>query len=142
MRLSARTHLDRPPDEVFALWADLERSPEYSAASIERRKLTDGPVGVGTRYHAVDRWPGRTVAFTVEVTSYEPPRRISVSWSEPMAGGWDADFEPSDGGTTLRFTTRMEPSGAMGLLAPLMRPWAAWQLRRFMADFRSWAARQ
>jgi hypothetical protein len=36
----------------------------------------------------------------------------------------------------------MEPSGVMGLLAPVMRPWAAGQLRRFMADFRHWAVRQ
>jgi len=70
MRLTATTRVDRSVNEVFALWADLTRSPEYSAASVERRKLTDGPVGVGTRYHAVDRWPGRTVQFTVEVTAF------------------------------------------------------------------------
>jgi uncharacterized protein YndB with AHSA1/START domain len=142
MRLSAQTFVARPSGELFALWADLERSTEYSAATIERRKLTPGPIGVGTRYHAVDRWPGRTVAFTVEVTAFEPPRRIVASWSEPMAGGWEARFEPTDGGTDLTFTTRMEPSGVMGLLSPLMRPWAARQVRRFMADFRRWAEAQ
>ena len=81
MRLSGRTSVARAPDEVFALWADLERSTEYSAATIERRKVTPGPIGVGTRYHAVDRWPGRTVTFTVEVTAFEPPRRMAASWS-------------------------------------------------------------
>ena len=139
MRLSGRTSVARVPDEVFALWADLERSTEYSAATVERRKVTLGPVGVGTRYHAVDRWPGRTVTFTVEVTAFEPPRRMVASWSEPMTGGWEARFEATDGGTDLTFTTSMEPSGLMGLLSPLMRPWAARQLRRFMADFQRWA---
>jgi uncharacterized protein YndB with AHSA1/START domain len=142
VKLNATTIVARPPDKVFALWADLARSPEYSAATVERHKLTEGPIGVGTRYHAVDRWPGRTVAFTVEVTAFEPPRRMVASWSEPMAGGWEARFAPADGGTELTFTTRMEPSGLMGLLAPLMRPWAARQLRQFMADFRGWAVRQ
>jgi uncharacterized protein YndB with AHSA1/START domain len=142
MRLTGRTPVARPPQEVFALWADLERSPEYSSATIERRKVTSGPVSVGTRYHAVDRWPGRTMAFTVEVTAYEPPRRMAASWSEPMAGGWEAQFDPASGGTDLTFTTRIEASGLMGLLTPLMRPWASRQLRRFMVDFRRWAETQ
>ena len=142
MRLSGRTSVARVPDEVFALWADLERSTEYSAATVERRKVTPGPVGVGTRYHAVDRWPGRTVTFTVDVAAFEPPRRMAASWSEPMAGGWEASFEPTDGGTELTFTSTMEPSGLLGLLSPLMRPWAARQLHRFMADFRRWAEAQ
>lgn len=142
MQLNATTVVPRSPEEVFALWADLERSTEYSAATIERRKVTSGPIGVGTRYHAIDRWPGRTVTFTVEVTAFEPARRMAASWAEPMAGAWEARFEPTDGGTELTFTTRMEPSGLMGLLSPLMRPWAARQLRRFMADFRRWAVRQ
>lgn len=142
MKLSAQTHVDRAPDELFALWADLERSTEYSAATIERRKMTPGVIGVGTRYHAVDRWPGRTVTFTVEVTAFEPPARMTALWSGPMTGGWEARFDPANGGTDVTFTTRMEPSGVMGLLTPLMRPWAAGQLRRFLADFRDWAVRQ
>jgi uncharacterized protein YndB with AHSA1/START domain len=142
MRLSAETHVDRSPAELFALWADLERSTEYSAATVERRKVTPGPIGVGTRYHAVDRWPGRTVAFTVEITAFEPPRLMVAEWSGPMVGGWEARFDAVDDGTRLTFATRMEPSGVMGLLAPVMRPWAAGQLRRFMADFRHWAVRQ
>jgi uncharacterized protein YndB with AHSA1/START domain len=142
MRVSGQTLVARAPNELFALWADLERSTEYSAATIERRKVTPGPIGVGTRYHAIDRWPGRTVAFTVEIIACEPPRRMAASWSEPMAGGWEARFAPANGGTELSFTSTMEPSGLMGLLSPLMRPWAAGQLRRFMADFRRWAEAQ
>lgn len=43
--------IDRPADGVFAYWADLERVPERAATVIERRKLSDGPVGVGSRFH-------------------------------------------------------------------------------------------
>jgi len=142
MELSGQTHIQRPAGEVFALWADLARSTEYSAATIERRKLTPGPVAVGTQYHAVDRWPGRTVAFTVEVTTFEPPQHMAARWSKPMAGGWEARFVPVDGGTDVTFTTTIEASGVMGLFAPLLRPWAARQLRAFMDDFRNWAVAQ
>jgi len=142
MRLTATTRINRSVNEVFALWADLTRSPEYSDASVERRKLTHGPVGVGTRYHAVDRWPGRTVEFTVEVTAFEPPGHMAAGWSGTMAGGWDARFSAAGGDTELTFSTRMEPAGLMGLLSPLMKPWAGRQLRRFMDDFRRWAEAQ
>jgi uncharacterized protein YndB with AHSA1/START domain len=142
MKLTSRTRVARSPDEVFALWADLARSPEYSAPTIERRKLTAGPIGVGTRYHAVDRWPGRTVTFTVEVTAYEPPSRMAASWSDPMPGGWEARFQSVGGVTEVEFTSVMAPSGLMGLLTPVMRPWAARQLRQFMAEFRRWAEAQ
>ena len=142
MRLTAQTHIARPVDQVFDLWANLERSPEYSAATIERRKLTDGPIGLGTRYHAVDRFPGRTVEFKVDVTGYERPRRMAASWSDGMAGGWEATFIAADGGTELAFTTVIEPTGLMRVVAPLMRPWARRQLRRFMVDFATWAVRQ
>jgi len=51
----------RPVGEVFGAWADLERAPEWAAPVLERRKLTDGPVGPGTRLLARDRFPGRTI---------------------------------------------------------------------------------
>lgn len=142
MRLSGRTIVAREPAQLFALWADLERSTEYSAATLERRKVTSGPIGVGTRYHAIDRWPGRTITFTVEVTTFEPPRQMVATWSGPMSGGWEASFARADGGTELTFTTHMEPTGVVGALSPIMRPWAAWQLRQFMTAFRSWAEAQ
>jgi uncharacterized protein YndB with AHSA1/START domain len=142
MQLTAQTRVDRRVDDLFTLWADLERSPEYSAATIERRKLTDGPIDVGTRYHAVDQWPGRKVEFTVDVTECDPPRRMAVTWSDGMAGGWEARFSAAGDSTDLTFTTRMEASGVMGLLSPVMKPWASRQLRRFMEDFRRWAEAQ
>ena len=109
---------------------------------IERRKLTEGPVGVGTRYHAVDRWPGRKVEFEVEITEFSPPTAIARTMSDPMPGEWEAHFTESAGATRLMFEATMRPSGIMGLLAPLMGFWARRQTKRFLADFKSWAEAQ
>lgn len=138
MDVSGEIRVERPIAEVFAAWAALERAHEFADPVIERRKLDDGPTGVGTRYHAVDQWPGRKVEFTVEVTAYDPPGRMAATWSEPMAGGWDAIFEEVDGATELRFESSMNPSGAMGLLTPLLRFWAARQVKTFLAAFKEW----
>ena len=139
MRVQGETVVDLTPDEAFRLFADLERSGEYSAPVIERRKVTEGPVGAGTRYHAVDQWPGRKVEFEVEITEFAPPTAIAARWSEPMPGEWEAHFTESAGATRLVFEATMSPSGIMGLLAPLMGLWARRQTKRFLADFKSWA---
>ena len=44
-------------DQVFALWSQAERYPDWFDLSLERRTLTDGPMQVGSRYTAVDRMP-------------------------------------------------------------------------------------
>ena len=137
MDISADIRIERPIDEVFSAWAALERMEEFSDLGT-RTKVTDGPTGKGTKFHAVDKWPGRKVEFTVEVTDFEPPDRMAASWAEPMVGGWDAIFEEVDGGTRLFFQSNINPTGAMGLLSPLLKPWAARQLKGFMAGFKEW----
>ena len=142
MRVLGETTVALPTERTFHLFADLERSGEYSAPVIERSKVTDGPIAGGTRFHAVDQWPGRKVEFEVEITRFDPPHAISASWSDPMPGGWNATFADSDGQTRLEFEATMNPSGVMGLLAPMMGFWARRQTKKFLADFKSWAEAQ
>ncbi len=80
--------------------------------------------------------PGRKVVFTVEVTGYEPNRMMSASWSEPLTGNWEARFEPTDTRTRLDFTTEINPTGFMGLMAPLMKAWATRGIEKILAAFK------
>jgi len=143
LEVSGNVVVHKPIQEVFDLFADLEKSHEYSRPVIERTKLTEGPVGAGTRYSARDQWPGRQVEFTVEITEYKSPDLIAASWTSPMAGGWRAEFTEADSsGTRLDFHASMKPSGIMGLLSPILRPWASRQTRDFLGAFKSWAEQQ
>ena len=138
MRLSHSVVIRAPIERVFDCWAALERSPEHQKPTIDRTKLTEGAVGEGTRYSAVDQWPGRKVSFEMEITAFERPTLIGARWDEPMDGSWMARFVESDGETVMAFETTIEPSGVMGLFAPLMRPWASRQLNNGLASFRGW----
>lgn len=138
MRLSQSATVRAPAERVFDCWAALERSPEHQKPTLDRTKLTDGPVGKGTRYSATDQWPGRKVSFEMEITGFERPSSISASWDQPMNGSWTARFEESDGTTLMDFETIIEPGGVMGLLAPLMKPWANRQLSQGLASFANW----
>lgn len=137
MRIDHNVDVTRPITEVFEYWADLERSPEWAAPVIERRKLTDGPVGVGTRYRAVDRFPGRTVTFELEITEFVPQERMAAVWFEPMGGGWTATFAETDGGTQVALSASVEPTGVMKLLSPLLAPWVRRQMGRDLAAFKA-----
>ncbi len=142
MRVAGEQAIGLPPGTVFDLFSDLERSGEYSRPVIERRKLTDGPIGVGTKYHAVDQWPGRRVSFTVEITECEKPSLLVARWTDPMEGGWRARFTPDGGGTRLWFEATMRPRGMLRFVSPVLRPWARRQTRSFLEAFKSWAEAQ
>ena len=126
MELTTSIEIERPIADVFAYWADLENGSEWASAVIERTKITDGPVGVGTRYRAVEQLPGRKVQFTVEITEFEPNRRMAAIWEDlPVEAGWVATFKESNGGTRLTMTAQINPSGGlMKALIPLMSGWA------------------
>ena len=138
MKLEESVVIAAPIDEVFDGWATLERSPEHQKPTLERTKLTGGPVRVGTRYHAVDQWPGRKVSFEMEITDYDRPRRLAASWEDPMRGAWVATFASAGAGTAMTFETTIEPTGLIGVLEPLMRPWARRTLTAGLDSFRSW----
>jgi uncharacterized membrane protein len=138
MRLSDAVTIDAPIAAVFDGWADLERSPEHQAATIDRTKLTEGPVAAGTRFSAVDQWPGRRVEFETAITVFERPTRIGARWDQPMNGSWVARFEDLSGRTRMDFETTIEPGGLLGVLALLMKLWAKRQLRGGLESFRSW----
>lgn len=127
-----------PIHQAFDGWAALERSPEHQKPTIERTRLSDESLGVGTRYRAVDRWPGRNVSFEMEITGYQRPLLMSARWEKPMTGLWIARFTEEAVGTRMEFETTIEPTGLMGLMEPLMRPWARKQLAEGLESFRRW----
>jgi uncharacterized protein YndB with AHSA1/START domain len=129
--------VERPPTEVFDAWARIDRAGRHVPAIIERTRLTDGPIGPGARFRAVDRWPGLDVAYTVEITAFERPERIAATWSNPLSGGWDAIFEPRTGGTEVHFHATLHPSGIHGLALRLLWPWYLRQVRTFLETFRA-----
>jgi len=138
MNLTHSVTIGASVEQAFDCWAALERSPEHQKPTIERTRLTDGPVGVGTRYSAIDQWPGRKVEFEMEITSYDRPFQMSARWHEPMDGTWSARFDSNGGRTVMEFETSIEPTGVMGFIAPLMKPWARRQLSEGLASFGNW----
>jgi uncharacterized protein YndB with AHSA1/START domain len=67
----------RPIEEVFGFLSDFENIPRWNHAIVETRKVSQGPVGVGTIYQQVRSVTSRSEE-RFEVTAHNPPRHLEL----------------------------------------------------------------
>ena len=101
----ASTVIAAAPEEVYALVADVTRTPDFSPDVVSCRWL-DGATGpaVGARFEAVNTTAaGKTWKNRPVVTAADPGREFAFARTEPFAGtiAWRYRFEPADGGTRV-----------------------------------------
>jgi uncharacterized protein YndB with AHSA1/START domain len=102
---SVTIHIDAPPEAVYALVADVTRTPEFSP-EVSKCTWLDGATGpaVGARFKAVNQMPRRP-AFSNKpvVTVVEPGRAFAFARTEPFGGTveWSYRFEPEGTGTKV-----------------------------------------
>jgi uncharacterized protein YndB with AHSA1/START domain len=119
MRFTNTIAIERPPAEVFAVLARFENLPRWNHAIGETRQTSPGPVGVGSRYEQVRTQPTPSTE-TFEVTGFEPDRSLSIRGTfGPFPGRATYALEPLGKGTRLTNAVELEPTGLLGLVAPL-----------------------
>jgi uncharacterized membrane protein len=124
--------INRPVEEVFALLSNPENSPKWSSGSVEVKKTSAGPIGVGTTYRSVRTFLGRRIEGENEFTEYEPNRRYATkSKSGPVPMEGRVTFERVDGGTRVTGTMVGDPGGFFKLAEPLL---VSMVKRQFEAD--------
>lgn len=130
-RGSARTVIQRPPVDVFAVLADVTKNARWASASIEGHLTSPGPVAVGTTAREVTRFLGRRIETDSEVVEYIPGRRLAyVTRSGPFPFGGAFDVEPERTGSRVTATFEATPAGLFRLLGPLFIRLATRQFAR------------
>ena len=76
VRIVFAVEVARPPEEVFARLVDLDRLPEWQASALG--SSAEGPLEQGARINERRRVLGRELENELEVTAYEPPRRLTL----------------------------------------------------------------
>jgi hypothetical protein len=120
-RMSGEIVIRRPVDEVFDFVAD-ERN-RYDPAIIDAEKVTEGPIGEGTRFRTLTRGrrPEHPVEMTVEITRHERPGLLATTTRLPsMRVDTTMAFDEAEGGTLLRWSSSLRPHGAFRLMGPLL----------------------
>ena len=121
VQLRGEILIDRPPADVFDFVADGRNEPRFNPHMADCRLLTEGPIGVGSRFGATLRTAGRSLPMTVEFTGYERPRRLA---SRSSVSGAEIDgelvFEPEGSSTRMRWSWDVRTPGPAWLVGPVV----------------------
>jgi uncharacterized protein YndB with AHSA1/START domain len=114
--IESSTLIKRGPDEVFDYLVDLRNELEWNPGVVSMEKLTDVPIGVGTRYLA--KWK-QSQRIEVECVAFDRPRRWVYTNGGPVAVTFTGTLTPHQTGTRLVVSFDARPRGWMRLVFPV-----------------------
>jgi uncharacterized protein YndB with AHSA1/START domain len=117
--VTAEVDIERSPEDVFDYCSDLRHEPEWNPMMRRSDKLTDGAIGVGTRYATEFV---KAPSMVMECVRYERPTTWSmVGQSKALTAGGGGHVKPTPYGAHLVMRMELEPRGPLKLAAPLIR---------------------
>ena len=121
VKVEASVDIDRPIEEVFAYVADPTKAPEWSSIALECTPEGGGPIGVGSRIRTVGKFLGRRLESTLEVTEYDPPRKLAMrAVSGPVHTDIERRLESIGQGTRYHSALTGESDGLFKLADPIV----------------------
>ena len=120
IRLVRSAVIDRPPREVFDFLADCRSEEIWDPDTISVTKLTDGPVGLGTKFRDVNKLSGRPIEMIWDTVVHEPPSRV-VRYGDNGVMRVRSGYRIEPVGNDARVTVELEAEllGARRFLEPL-----------------------
>jgi carbon monoxide dehydrogenase subunit G len=129
-RVEEETVINRPPKDVFNFVTAPENDLQWVSTAVERRRESEGEIGVGSKIRAIDKFLGRRIESTLEVTEHDPPRRSSIELRGQISARGTYALEPAGTGTRFRWSLEADP-GLGGLyLGRITDPLVTWVFRR------------
>ena len=110
------TIINCSPEEAFDYLSDLRNEREWNPTVESVEMLTDGPVGVGTRFRA--KWKGGP-AVEVRTVRYDRPTSWEHHNGGPIRVLFSGTLEPVPEGCRLSVDFDARPQGWFRLLFPL-----------------------
>jgi carbon monoxide dehydrogenase subunit G len=117
-------HIGAPRDKVFACLSDFRRAPERIKGIKKVEMLTDGPVGVGTRFRETRIVFKREASEVMEVTAFNPPIGYTLACNS-CGCRYESEFRltPRGAGTDVEMRFAVQPLTLFAkVMGSLMRP--------------------
>ena len=115
--------VNRTPDEAFAYVADFTTTAEWDSTVRTARKLTDGPVGVGTRFLVNCKLPVGSVDLSYEILEFQPPARLVLGGHSRLFTVEDTiTFAPKGEQTDIVYQAAFEFSALLRSGAAIAQP--------------------
>ena len=118
-RLQHELFINAPPERVFAVLAEPERTLEYSPNVLAIRRTSEGPIGVGSTTDVVVKALGVEQHAVGRCMLFDPPRRLVIDSQTRLGARSRSDTQliPERGGTLLRASLEyVVPGGGVGKL--------------------------
>lgn len=103
-RINVAIELDATPDDVWGIVEPVERHVDWMADAVAIHFETDQTRGVGTRFLCDTKVGPITLQDRMEITVWEPGRRMGVRHTGVVTGSGVFALEPIDLGRRTRFT--------------------------------------
>ena len=130
--LETTVEIARPAQEVFAFVADQTNAPQWQTDLHEVRRLTDGPIGVGSEHEFVRTFAGRRLASRNRFVAFEPGRYVKFEIPSGWISGTASYRTEASRSDRTVLTSRMEfrVRGPLRLLEPVLSRLLAKDSRR------------
>jgi carbon monoxide dehydrogenase subunit G len=127
--------ISRKQQEVFDFVTDPANDAKWRNSSVSAEWTSEGLVGVGSTQRSVDKFMGRNLESTSEVTFWDPPNQYGwKSVSSPVPYELSIKFDPQENGTRVTLNGQAELGGFFKLAEGL----AGKQMEKQMdADFKA-----
>jgi uncharacterized protein YndB with AHSA1/START domain len=111
----------RPPQDVFDFITTSDNAPRVVPSVKSMVKLTEGPVGLGTRYRETRMMDGKEHQAELEVVGYEPNRGYAMkNVTEGIETVYRYTFHPEADGTRVDLVCEVKAGGLKKLILPLV----------------------
>lgn len=122
IRLKQTIVVDRRIRDVFQYAGDFENVEQWDPGVSESKKVTPGPVGVGTVYSVVVKSGPSQIPMRYVVTEYTPPNRVVLEGEGKRLKATDSvTFEEEGPGTKITYVADLAFSGLLGSAEPLFK---------------------
>jgi hypothetical protein len=127
-RYNTTVQSNQSREEAFASLADFANAAEWDPGVASGERLSDQPVGLGSRFRLKCRFFGRLIPLEYRITAFEAPSRLVFVADQGRISSVDEiRFVPVDAGTSVTYNAELRLKGRLG---PLMNPIVALVFRR------------
>ncbi len=108
--------------KAFAYLSAFEHTPEWDPGTPVAKKLSDGPVAVGHRYHAEAEFRGKRQTLIYEVVELAGTLIKLRGENKTVISVDTIDVKPSGSGSEVRYTAEFRLKGWLKVAEPFMKP--------------------
>ena len=130
--------INRPRAEVAAYAANPDNAPKWYVNIHKAQRLTDGPIGTGSKVAFTAKFLGRELNYTYEFVEYLPGEKLVMRTAQgPFPMQTTYTWTDEGGGTRMTLGNTGKPSGFSKLAGLFMAPMIRRETRKDLRKLKS-----